>query len=204
MKRTIGYVVISIFVIITFGYVFAGQKDTEIIEKQTKTIKTVSAEFVQEKHLKILSNPLISKGKLYYQAPRSLRWEYFTPVKSILLVNKGKVKRYIIRDQKVIEDSSAKMQSMHIVMDEIAMWLSGRFDHNPDFAVQNKDKNRIVLKPVNQAFLNIINRIEIYLSDRPGIIHSVMIYESVDSYTRLEFKKVILNEKLSDSLFKEI
>jgi len=195
MNKTIKILMILTLVVTIFGQGFA---------QQDVTITTVSAEFVQEKHLKILENPLISKGKLYYQAPRSLRWEYFTPVRSILMVNQGQIKRYVVRDQKIIEDSSAKMQSMQIIMDEIAMWLSGRFDKNPDFAVENKTKNRIVLTPVKQAFSKIINRIEIFISDKPGIIHSVMIYESENSYTRLEFKKVILNEKLSDSLFKEI
>lgn len=195
MKKIVKISIVSIFTVAIFGYVFA---------QQAIDIKSVSADFVQEKHLKILAKPMISKGKLYYQSPGSLRWEYFSPIRSILLVDEGKTKRYIIKDQKIIEDSSAKMQSMHVVMDEITRWLSGRFDENPDFAIENKSKNKIVLKPVKKVFSKIINRIEIYLSDKPGIINSVMIHEGEDSYTRLDFKNVILNKKLNDSLFKEI
>ncbi|MCJ7772674.1 MAG: outer membrane lipoprotein carrier protein LolA [Desulfobacterales bacterium] len=204
MKKTIRYFLISIFVFTAIGNLLVKQADSGDIEQNKEGIKSVSAEFIQEKHLKILNKPLISRGKLYYQAPGSLRWEYFTPVRSILLVDQGQTKRYVVRDQKIIEDSSAKMQSMQIIMDEITMWLSGRYDENPDFAVEKKDKTTIILKPVKEAFSKIINRIEIHLSDRPGVINSVMIHESEDSFTKLDFKKVILNEKLNDSLFKEI
>jgi len=204
MQKFTQTMLISIFVITICGFVYAQDKGGGSIEHRVNTIQSVSADFIQEKHLKILAKPMISKGKLYYQAPRSLRWEYFTPVRSILLVHGGQTKRYVVKDQKIIEDSSAKMQSMQIVMDEMTMWISGRFTENPDFAVERKSKDTIVLTPVKEAFSKIISRIEIQLSNKPGIINSVMIRENEESYTKLDFKKVILNKKLSDSLFKEI
>ena len=175
-----------------------------VYAQEAMNIKSVSADFVQEKHLKILAKPLISKGKLLYQTPGSLRWEYASPVRSILLVHEGEAKRYVIKDNEIIEDSSAKMQSMHIVMDEITRWLSGRFDENPDFAVEGKTKRKIVLKPVKEALLKIIQRIDIHLSRTPGIIDSVVIYEGESSYTQLHFKNVTLNKKINNSMFKDI
>lgn len=195
MKTIAKISIIIIFSLTTFGYVFA---------QDTIEIKSVSADFVQEKHLKILAKPMISKGKLYYQAPGSLRWEYFNPIKSVLLIHEGDTKRYIIKDKEIIEDSSAKMQSMHVVMNEITMWMSGKYDQNPDFKVMHRTKQKIILTPVKEAFSKIISKIEIHLSQRPGVIKSVIIHESNDSFTRLDFKNVILNKKINDSLFKEI
>ena len=195
MKKIIQISIITVFAVVIFGYAFA---------QEVTDIKSVSAEFVQEKHLKILAKPMVSKGKLCYQAPGSLRWEYFSPVRSILLVHEGETKRYIIKDKEVIEDSSANMQSMHIVMDEITRWLRGRFDENPDFTVESKTKSKIVLKPAKEAFAKIIQKIEIHLSTKPGIINSVMIHEGEGSYTQLNFKNVILNKTINDTLFKEI
>jgi outer membrane lipoprotein-sorting protein len=195
MKKIFKISIISVFTVAIFGYVFA---------QETIDIKSVSADFVQEKHLKILAKPMISKGKLYYQAPGSLRWEYFNPIRSVLLVHEGDTKRYIIKDTEIIEDSSAKMQSMHIVMNEITMWLSGKYDQNPDFKVKHRTKKTIVLVPIKESFSKIISQIDIYLSQRPGVIRSVIIREGNDSFTRLDFKNVILNKTLNDSLFKEI
>jgi len=56
------------------------------------TVTSVQAEFVQEKHLPILAKPLVSKGVFYYQAPRSLRWEYRWPVQSILAMHDNRVR----------------------------------------------------------------------------------------------------------------
>jgi outer membrane lipoprotein-sorting protein len=49
-----------------------------------------------------------------------------------------------------------------------------------------------------------IQRIELILSDRPGIIAAVMIYEGEKSYTRFEFKNAVLNQPLQDSIFRKI
>lgn len=204
MKKTVQILLILIFALTAFRYTAAQQRSEERLEQPADKIQSVSADFVQEKHLKILAAPMLSTGKFYYKAPGSLRWEYFSPVRSILLSHEGKTRRYIIKNRKIIEDQSAGVQSMQIVMDEIVMWLSGRFDRNPDFNLEKRDKKHIVLKPEKESFSRIIQRIEIRLSDRPGVIHSVMIHEGDDSYTRLEFKNVILNDALSDSLFKEI
>ncbi len=204
MKQGSFNIVFFFFMITTIGWVHAQQAIRETIAKQSETIKTVSAEFVQEKHLKILAKPMISKGKLYYQAPGSLRWEYFTPVRSILIANQGKTRRYIVKEAAIIEDTSARMQSTQIVMDEISRWISGRFDQNPDFRVEKKTGNTMILRPVNEAFSKIIFQIDIHLSDKPGVIQSVMIHENADSFTRLKFKNVTVNTELNPLLFTEI
>ena len=46
--------------------------DWDEIRKVAKNIKSVSAKFIQEKHMKILSKPFISKGLFHFTAPSSL------------------------------------------------------------------------------------------------------------------------------------
>jgi hypothetical protein len=49
-----------------------------------------------------------------------------------------------------------------------------------------------------------IQRIELLFSERPGIIDAVTIYESDESFTRLVFKNVVLNQPLDGSIFGKI
>jgi len=49
-----------------------------------------------------------------------------------------------------------------------------------------------------------IQKIELMLSNTPGIIKSVTIYESDNSFTKLFFKKSILNGKIDDSMFRKL
>jgi len=151
--------------------------------------------------MKILLRPLVSKGAFKFQSPGSLRWEYQTPVRSILLMHNGKTKRYFQGDNGMIEDSGAHLQSMQIVLQEITRFLSGRFDDNPLFDASIEPGRKIVLTPKEASFSKMIQRIELLLSDRPGLIESVTIYESENSFTKLMFKHAVLNRKIANSLF---
>jgi outer membrane lipoprotein-sorting protein len=168
------------------------------------TVTSVKAEFVQEKHMKILARPLVSEGILLFQGPDSLRWEYTQPIQSILLLHNGKTRRFVQKDGNLIEDASGSLQSMQVVVQEITQWLNGRFDDNPAFAARLEPGRKIVMTPREESFARLIQRIEIILSDRPAVITSVMIFENADSYTKLNFKDVILNQKLDDRLFREV
>ncbi len=192
--------------ILSSSFLIGWTDDWDQVKKATKDIKYIKAEFVQKKHMKILARPLISNGRFYFGAPDSLRWEYISPIKSILMVHKGKIKRYVKGHSGYIEDSSAKLQAMQIVMQEITSWLNGNYTNSPNFtATLEKGRNaKIVLAPKEKAISGIIKRIEMRLSRKLGIISSVLIYESEDSYTLLEFIKVQLNKKIDESLFMEI
>lgn len=197
--------ILSVFATALAGFLFIGWADSrEQLREQAGQVETIRAGFIQEKHLRILTKPLISKGVFYYQAPGSLRWEYKSPIRSILLMHHGKIRRYIEGDSGLMEDSGAGLQAMQSVLQEITKWLKGDFGSNPMFSASLKREGKIVLTPKEKAFASIIKRIELILSDRPGVIKSVTIYEGKDSFTRIEFENVRVNEPLKDSLFQEI
>ena len=154
--------------------------------------------------MKILARPLVSEGVLLFQGPESLRWEYKHPVQSILLLHNGKTKRFVQKNGSFVEDASVNLQPMQVVVQEITQWLNGRFDDNPAFTARLEPGRKIVMAPREESFARLIQRIEILLSDRPAAIKSVMIFESEDSFTRLDFKDVILNQKLDDALFRKV
>jgi outer membrane lipoprotein-sorting protein len=171
------------------------------LRETAATVSTVKAEFVQEKHMKILARPLISHGNFLFQAPDSLQWEYTQPVKSVLVLHKGQTRRYVDKEGVLMEDATAGLQSMQVVVQQITQWLNGRFDENPAFSAILEPGPKIVLSPKDTALARLIQRIEIELSHRPAVIKSVTIYESEDSYTRLVFQNVTLNEPLDDAAF---
>ena len=82
--------------------------------------------------------------------------------------------------------------------------LKGRFDENPVFSPYLEPGPKIILRPKEKTFADLIQRIELKLADRPGVIQSVTIYEGEDSYTRIKFKNVTLNPPLPDTLFNKI
>lgn len=179
-----------------------GWADTlEGLKKATGKISSVQAEFVQQKHLKILSKPLISKGVMYYKAPSSLRWEYKVPIQSVLLMQNGHTKRFQNDGSGYKEENSADMPSMQMVMAQITQWLSGNFSDDAMFSAKMEKGRKIILTPQKKAFADIIARIELHLSDTPGMIAAVLIYEGPDAFTRMDFGHTIINPDLSDEIF---
>jgi len=154
--------------------------------------------------MKILARPLVSQGKFLFKSPNSLRWEYTRPLKSILVLHNGKTRRFVQKDGRLVEDASAGLQSMQVVVQQITQWLNGRFDENPAFEASLAAGQKIVLSPRDAAIARLIQRIEILLSNRPGVIASVTIFESEDSFTKLIFQNVVLNTPLDDALFQQV
>ncbi len=63
---------------------------------------------------------------------------------------------------------------------------------------------RIILVPKNEAFQKVIQRIVLNLGEQPGVMQSVVIYESENAFTKLTFKNTVLNSKIEDTLFQKI
>lgn len=175
----------------------------ETISQNARQLKAVRAEFIQEKHLEILARPIISKGLFIFQSPGSLRWEYTSPIKSLLLMHKGKSKKFSQREGELVEEKGLSLESMQIVLQEITHWLNGRFTDNPTFKARLENDRLIVFTPKAQAIARLISRIELALSERPGLMDSVTIYEGPASFTKLTFTNPEINPELKASLFTE-
>ena len=203
MKQKHQILISSLFLLSAFMCI--GWADSwDDLKRAAGTVTSVRAGFTQEKHMKILVRPLVSEGILLFQGPDSLRWEYKHPVQSILLLHNGNTRRFVQKGGSLVEDASANLQSMQVVVQEITQWLKGRFDVNPAFAARLEPGRKIVMVPREESFARLIQRIEVLLSDRPAVIKSVMIFESEDSFTKLDFKDVTLNQKLEDALFRKV
>jgi len=176
------------------------------LRKHSARIQTISADFVQKKSMKILSKPMVSEGKFYYAAPSSIRWEYSRPLKSVVISGSGKTKRYMASGGKMIEDKSGGAQGMKIVLDEVAGWMSGRFDSNPSFAATLKEgaNTQITLTPVGKGMTGMIEKIEITVSRKDGAVKSVRIVESATAETLIDFTHVVINKAINPSLFQAV
>ncbi len=174
------------------------------IKQNAQNIRSIQADFVQEKHMKILIKPLISEGKLYFSTPQSLRWEYTRPIRSILVMHNEDIKRYVMSSEGMIEDSSAALQAMQVFLEEISSWIQGDFEKNPDFTATLQPSGIILLKPKNSAMMNFIEKIALKLTDTPGVIESATIYETPTTYTLIKFNNTKINQKINESVFKGI
>lgn len=203
-KRT--YAILGSIAFLALQTGFAWGTTWDDLRRGMADISSVQADFVQSKHLKILAKPLLSQGRFCFQKPDSVRWEYDAPVRSVLLMNKGKVKRYTAGRQGMTEEIGEGISSMQVIVQEISLWSQGRFEESAHFKGEIKDGREleIILTPREESFALIIQRIIIVPSpDLKGGIKRVKIVESEGNETRLEFSRVRLNEKIPPAVFSQ-
>ncbi len=155
----------------------------------------------------MLAKPFVSGGRFLFQKPGSLRWEYDRPVRSVLLMHGGAVKRYLRERDAWREEGGAPLTAMQTVMEEILNWQQGRFDANPHFqaSLQTGPETRIILVPKDPSWQKMIRQIELTLSrEQAGVMKSVRVVEDERSFTVLEFDQVKLNRPLPASLFERV
>ena len=189
-------------ILLTLLFLVSGWGESwETIRQHAGSIQSIQADFTQEKHLKILARPLISKGSFIFRAPASLRWQYDSPINSILLLHNGKIRKFIRINGKISEQAGISMDGMQMVIQEISQWLNGRFTESPTFKADLKADGIIILTPRQEGLSRLINRIELKLDRQPGLVKSVTIFENADSYTVLTFSHPVLNKKIPDTVF---
>ena len=174
------------------------------IQKEAENIESISSTFTQTKQMHILSKPLVSKGKFFFENPDSVRWEYTSPVKSILLMHKGTVKKFIYESQSFTEDQRSYLQSINVMLQEISLWTKGQFNTNKNFIAEfiSGDVSKIILTPKDKSIKQIIERIEIVLMpNKSNIIESITISEGEGNYTLFEFSNIEINKQIDDSIF---
>jgi outer membrane lipoprotein-sorting protein len=164
-------------------------------------ITSIEAAFHQEKHLPILAQPIVSEGRFSFQAPQSLRWEYQSPVHSVLLLHQGRISKFIDRDGQLRQDQGMGLDAMQVVLAEISNWLDGRFTDNQMFAVSQRDPQTIVLTPKDPGLAALINRIELQLADQAGLLDTVTIIEGQEAWTSLHFADRQLNQPIPEERF---
>lgn len=191
----------SLFVILLFFISVLNVQAKDASKTSPVRVDSVQANFTQEKQLPILVRPILSKGQFLFQAPDSLRWEYFSPIRTVLLMHDGHTRKFIQRDGKFQEEHGMGVDSMQIVLQEITGWLDGKITDTATFKVQSKDADRIVLSPKNESLAKIINRIELKLLGNSGLMESVTLFEGPESLTRMVFSDGVLNKKIPATQF---
>jgi len=116
-------------------------------------------------------------------------------------MHNGKVKKFIERAGRLVEEKGMQLDSMQIVLGEISNWLDGRFTDNAMFSVSFPNKQAILLTPKKHGLAVLISSIELKLANQAGLLDAVTIFEGPGSFTRITFKNRTLNQKIPVSLF---
>ncbi len=203
MKRFL----LSIVLIAGLFFFFAQtalSQDWSSLKEAFKNIRSVKADFLQKRFLQILTKPLLSEGKLFLSTPDSLRWEYLRPLRSVMLQKGNTLQVYNFSEGVWRPEMTQAVEARRMVVAEISQWFQGRFDESKAFkqTYSPGPPAQVTMVP-GEGIDKFINRIEIVLSARPGVIDRVEIEEPGGSRTSIEFRNVEINSGFPSEVFEK-
>jgi len=169
----------------------------------SETTQSMKSDFVQEKHLSFMSEPIISKGVFQYKLDNKIRWQYTSPFNYLLILNNGKLLVDDEGNQNKIDLSNNEMFKQ--INDIISNALTGNVFDNPEqfnnTIEESKDSFRVSLTPKNKDLEIYIKEIKIILSKETMLVKEVKLIELSDDFTKISFLNNKINNKIDDSVF---
>lgn len=166
---------------------------------ETQKVSSFECDFVQIKHIAILSDQVLSKGICYFRRPDLISLQYVTPVAYSLIIVGNKMKM----GENVMElkdnTQSGEMQSM------ISACLSGNLDllvaKYDVSSFENALQYQFLIAPRANAANNGIKVLEMYLEKKDYSLTKLIIRETSEDFTEYVFSNKKYNISLSDALF---
>ncbi len=173
------------------------------IQEASNRVTSFRCEFSQEKRLSMFNGPVNFEGELVVVRPDKLRWEFRSPVPSVLIFNGTRGVR--CSDQaKPVRFQLENDPVMRAVADQLRLWLGGDYRNlESNYTLLKQEPATLVVKPQNPSEEKYISLIKIFFDEESLQPHRVEISEPGGDQTIIAFQRPIINSYLPDSLFNE-
>lgn len=174
---------------------------TQIKEVSKNTI-TITADFVQYKHLDFLTSDIETSGNMNFKAPNWVKWQYSNPYEysvvfkdDLLLINDGGTK------------SNIKMGSSKLfkkLNELIINSVTGDMFDDDGFKVsyfKTQDFNKVIFISTDKKLTKMIAIFELHFNKNDGAVIEVKMIEPSQDYTRIVFSNRVVNSKINDEVF---
>ncbi len=186
---------------------FVPVKDTNSVKKKisgsSDINKTIESDFLQEKHMSIFTEPVVSKGHFSYKNKTMVRWEYLEPFEYVVVINNGKL---AVRDNSKVSsyDMTANSAFMEINGKLNAIIKGDIVNENKDFKIsyfENSNLYLLKLKPYSKNMKNFFNGIEICFDKKDLSVSIIKMIELSGDYTVIKFTGKKINIEIPDNKF---
>jgi len=174
------------------------------IASAASQVETFLCDFLQEKHMSILDNVLISKGRLYFKRNNRLRWEINHPVISGFAVNGDQAKRWEGDSGRTQTFKVNQVPFIKVFTEQVFLWARADFKRlkkRYDIQVLNETPIKLMLLPISPQEKKYLANLRISFATDASYVRAVEIHEPDGDFTRIQFLNTVINTPLNDSLF---
>lgn len=172
------------------------------IEAMNKLVTTMESDFIQEKNLSMMSEKLISKGHFIFKKENLLRWEYTSPTKYLIVINKEKV---FIKDSK--KTSKYDMNSNKVfkeINDIMLSCVQGTIFKSNKFKTnyfEGEKFYKLEMIPQSKNMKETFKKINLYFDKSVTSVAKMEMVELGEDQTTIEFTNKKLNAPVAENSF---
>lgn len=173
------------------------------INASASALKSMSCSFVQTKYLSMLSDKMVSNGKMHFKQPNKLRWEYTSPYKYLFIFNGTKVYVGNKSRKDVIDTNTNKLfkEIARIMMNTVT---GKALSNKTDFAVSVSESQKtwiVTLVPKKREMKQMFSKIELIFQKSGTMISEINIFEKNNDRTNIKLSNIVNNGSVQESLF---
>jgi len=205
--------IVTLFSLIICCVLYTSAASTLSESQQTRVIAKINASaskmksmrctFIQTKYLSLLSDKMVSSGKMYYQQPNKLRWEYISPYNYLFVFNSTKV--YVGNKTKndVIDTNTNKVfkEIARIMMNTVT---GKALSNTRDFSISVSANNTswvVTLIPKKKEMKQMFSKIELIFNKSTIMISEINIFEKNNDRTNIKLSNIETHGTINESLF---
>lgn len=167
-------------------------------------IRTLRAEFEQERHIALFEQPLRASGRFAFAKPDRLRWEVRSPYVSLLLLNARGVAKFDEVDGALRRMNPGSEDLLREVLRQIAAWIRGDFSAARelyDLTLERGPDHRLRMAPKSKEMAKRILAVEIHFDPETHRVRRVIIREPGDDHLEIRFFREEQDLDLDPRLF---
>jgi outer membrane lipoprotein carrier protein len=196
---------LAAFVVCTSASAFADRAVLDRIDAAAKETRTLAATFSQTNRMKLFKQALKSEGKLYFAAPRRIRWEYTAPDPSVLVLDGQKATMRAPGGEAQVFDLD-KDATLRAVFDQLLTFVGGGSMAAAEsaYAIETSGTGkqlRVTLTPkADSPVAKTFSRIELGFDDKAQVKDIHLVEKNGDEKT-ITFTKLERNKPLPAKAF---
>jgi len=199
--------IVSLVVLVLCGLVAtAAVNEAQVkqkISQMASAIRTMQCDFVQTKHLKMLNDNVVSRGRMYYQQSNHLRWEYTLPYTYTFVYNGSKVMIKNARRNDVIDANKNKVfkEIGNVMMSSV---MGNCLNDTRSFKTTIAETSTewvASLVPQRKEMKQMFRLIKLHINRQRAMVTSVELIERNGDRTVIELRNVKTNVNIPASTF---
>ncbi len=182
--------------------------DTENILAKIRTemgkVKTLTADFVQEKKITSIRHTLTIHGELALDKSGRMAWRVNKPIQYVCIISGNKLMQWDADSDSVLTLDTSKNPSLKILASSMTSYFSGDFDMMAEqFRIVAENAHKLHLTPLKGNMAGeFISSLEFETSPDYSHIVRVLITEKNGDTTAIRFINTQLNREIPESIWR--